>query len=327
MPLVLRPGRAQLVEDGRHQRGLSSFLGTAPVAYVTDSWPVRTVINHAPFPTAQRAPGSTRCGVWADQRSGAILAHVTVDDLRRAPLFAGLTDEQLGKLGDIARHVVLPAEASVFVQGDPAVAEGAVKVAKTFRDGRSATIRHVAPGETFGESALFNDTYPSSTYTLEPSRLYCFDTDKFRTAMLAEPELALLILAAMAHLLVMLNQRVEELLLPVPARLARYLLDLCSEQGAPSRCRLAVAKRELAARLGTVPETLSRVLNRFVAGGLITVRGDVFEVRNRAALEHLAQRRVVAATHHQPGRERQRADRAHLIVTVTAKSDPPGPLS
>jgi hypothetical protein len=78
--------------------------------------------------------------------------------------------------------------------------------------------------------------------------------------------------------------------------------------------------------LGTVPETLSRVLNRFVAGGLITVHGDVFEVRNRAALEHLAQRRRVAASHFQPAQERLRAGQADFTVTVTTKSDPPSPL-
>jgi CRP/FNR family transcriptional regulator len=92
-----------------------------------------------------------------------------------------------------------------------------------------------------------------------------------------------------AHLLVMLNQRIEELLLPVPARLARYLLDLCSEQGNPSQCRLVVTKHELAARLGTVPETLSRTLNRFVGGGLIAMRGNALAVLNRPALERLAQ--------------------------------------
>jgi CRP/FNR family transcriptional regulator len=226
----------------------------------------------------------------------AILSGVIVDDLRRAPLFAGLTEEQLGKLSAIAAPVTLPPGATVFLQGDPADAfylltAGAVKVAKTLRDGRSATIRHVRAGETFGESVLFNDTYPASTETMEPepSLLYRFDTAEFRGLMLAEPELSLRIIAAMAHLLVLLNQRVEELLLPVPARLARYLLELCSEQGNPAQCRLPVAKHELAARLGTVPETLSRTLNRFVAGGLIVVRGNSFEVLNPAALERLAQ--------------------------------------
>ncbi len=226
-----------------------------------------------------------------------------MDDLRRAPLLAGLTETQLGKLGDIARPVTLPADAAVFLQGDRADAfyllvEGAVKVAKTFRDGRGATIRYVRPGETFGESVLFNDTYPSSTETLEPSRLYRFDTGEFRSLILAEPELALLIIAAMARLLVILNQRVEELLLPVPARLARYLLELCSEQATPSQCRLDVARRELAARLGTVPETLSRTMHRFVAGGLIAVHGNAIEVLNLATLERLAQQQGAATQDH-----------------------------
>ena len=124
--------------------------------------------------------------------------------------------------------------------------------------------------------------------------------------MLAEPELALVTIAAMARRLVMLNQRVEELLLPVPARLARYLLELCDEQGTPSRCRLAFSKHELASRLGTVPETLSRALNRLAAGRLIAVHGKDIEVVNLDGLEHLAQQHWEARLG-QPGRRRVRS--------------------
>jgi CRP-like cAMP-binding protein len=215
-------------------------------------------------------------------------------DLRAAPLFAGLSDAQLAALAAIAHPVTMPGETSIFLQSDPAdafylLAEGSVKIVKAFRDGRDATIRHVRGGETFGESVLFNDTYPATAETMAACRLYRFATDDFRRLLLAEPELGLRIIAAMAHLLVMLNQRVEELLLPVPARLARYLLELCGEQGSPTRCRLWIAKQELAARLGTVPETLSRTLSRFERGGLIAADGDSFVVLNRPALEHLAQ--------------------------------------
>jgi CRP/FNR family transcriptional regulator, dissimilatory nitrate respiration regulator len=224
---------------------------------------------------------------------------VIADDLRRASLFAGASDAQLEKLAAIARPVALSRGCSVFLQGDPAAAfylldEGAVKVVKPFRDSQGATIRYVRPGETFGESVLFTDTYPSSTETMEPSRLYRFDTGAFRRLLLAEPELALLVIAAMARLLVLLNQRVEDLLLPVPARLARHILELCSEQATPSRCHLAYTRHELAARLGTVPETLSRTLNRFVAGGLVTVHGHDIEVVNLDGLERMAQQRVEA---------------------------------
>ena len=218
------------------------------------------------------------------------------DDLRGAQLFAGIAEEQLVKLARIARSVTLPAGASVFSQGDQAdafylLSDGAVKVTKALLDGRRATLRHVAPGDTFGESVLFNDSYPSSTETMAPCRLCRFDTAAFRDLMLAEPDLALAIIAAMARRLVMLSERVEELLLPVAARLARYLIDLCGEQGTPSRCHLAVAKHELAARLGTVPETLSRTLHRFVAGRLIEVHGHDIQVLNHGGLERLALKR------------------------------------
>ena len=180
-------------------------------------------------------------------------------DLRAAPLFAGLSDEQLAALAAIAHQITLPADAGVFLQSDPAdafylLAEGAVKIVKAFRDGRSATIRHVRAGETFGESVLFNDAYPATRRDHGGVPPVSLRQRRLRRLVLAEPELGLRIIAAMAHLLVMLNQRVEELFLPVPARLARYVLELCREQGSPTRCRLPVAKHELAARLGTVPE-------------------------------------------------------------------------
>jgi CRP/FNR family transcriptional regulator len=217
-----------------------------------------------------------------------------IDDLRRTPLFARLDQGQLAKLATIAHPQRLASGDTVFLQGDLAAAffllsAGAVKVFKTFRDGRSATLRHVAPGHTFAETVLFGDTYPASAEAMEDCLVYRFGSGDFRRLMLDEPEIGIVLLTTMAQLMVLLNQRVEELLLPVPARLARYLLELCSEQGTPAQCSLPTSKQELAARLGTVPETLSRTLNRFVAGGLVAVHGNAFEVLNHAALERVAQ--------------------------------------
>jgi CRP/FNR family transcriptional regulator, dissimilatory nitrate respiration regulator len=217
-----------------------------------------------------------------------------IDDLRSAPLFSKLLDSQLAKLATIAQPQRLVGGHTVFLQGDFAnafflLSEGAVKVFKTFRDGRSATLRHVVPGQTFAESVLYADAYPSSAEAMEDSRVYRFATSAFRSLILDEPEIGVVLLTTMAQLMVLLNQRVEELLLPVPARLARYLIELCAAQGSPTQCRLPIAKHELAARLGTVPETLSRALNRFAQGGLIAVENDTLVVLNRPALERLAQ--------------------------------------
>ncbi len=129
-------------------------------------------------------------------------------------------------------------------------------------------------------------------------RLYRFDTNRFLALLLSEPQLAVNLLAAMARLMVLLNRRVEELLLPVPARLARYLLTLADEQlepptpgDRPRVVRLPTTKRELAARLGTVPETLSRTFDRFKRAEVVRMSSghELIEILDFAALHRLAQ--------------------------------------
>jgi CRP-like cAMP-binding protein len=254
-----------------------------------------------------------------------------VADLHAAQIFAQLDEAQLSKLAGIARPLELPPESTIFLQGDPAqafflLAEGRVKVFKLLRDGRTATVRHVPAGQTFAEAALFSDSYPSSTETMTASRLYRFETDQVLALLRADPQFAVNMIAAMAHLLGLLNRRVEELLLPVPARLARYLLGLADEQldrvpggagtqtgprvpgspppvvpggtGGPAALadgprvvRLPTSKRELAARLGTVPETLSRTFDRLKRAEVIRMSGDheLIEILSFSKLHRLAQ--------------------------------------
>ena len=69
----------------------------------------------------------------------AKLGSQTLLDLRAAQLFAQLDDEQLARIAAIARPVLLPAEHTLFLQGDPASACRMVAVRpsrrslKTFR--------------------------------------------------------------------------------------------------------------------------------------------------------------------------------------------------
>jgi CRP/FNR family transcriptional regulator, dissimilatory nitrate respiration regulator len=236
-----------------------------------------------------------------------------IADLRGAQLFMHLDEDQLERLAAVAQPRRLAPEETLFLQDDTAdafylIAEGRLKVFKLLRDGRTATIRHVEPGQTFAEAALFHDTYPSSTETLTECLLYRFDKEQTLALLLAEPQLAVNLLAAMAHLLGLLNRRVEELLLPVPARLARYLLARADEQLEPAATaggraagdappdvprviRLPVSKREIAARLGTVPETLSRTFDRFKRAQVIRMSGDhrLIEILSFDQLHRLAQ--------------------------------------
>jgi CRP/FNR family transcriptional regulator len=233
---------------------------------------------------------------------------LTLAHLRAAQLFLHLDDDQLRRLAEVAQPRRHGAEETVFLQGDTAdafylLAEGRLKVFKLLKDGRSASVRHVAPGETFAEAALFHDRYPASTETLTECLLYRFDKQQTLEVLLADAQLSVNLLASMAELLGLLNRRVEELLLPVPARLARYLLARADEQLEPAAdaggshpdvprvIRLPVSKRELAARLGTVPETLSRTFDRFKRAQVVRMSSDhrLIEILSFEQLRRLAQ--------------------------------------
>jgi CRP/FNR family transcriptional regulator len=232
----------------------------------------------------------------------------TLTDLRAAQLFMHLDDDQLARLAGVAQPRRMAAEQTLFLQDDATdafylLAEGRLKVFKLLRDGRTATIRHVEPGQTFAEAALFHERYPAGAETLEECLLYRFDKQQTLELLLGDARLAVGLLASMAELLGLLNRRVEELLLPVPARLARYLLARADEQlepaptagdattDVPRVIRLPVSKRELSARLGTVPETLSRTFDRFKRAQVIRMSGDhrLIEILSFEQLRRLAQ--------------------------------------
>jgi CRP/FNR family transcriptional regulator len=71
----------------------------------------------------------------------------------------------------------------------------------------------------------------------------------------------------------------------VPARLASYLLYLSEEQGGTDCVELEISKGQLASLLGTIPETLSRILGKMSDEGLIDVQGRRISLLNREGLE------------------------------------------
>ncbi|MCZ7583848.1 MAG: helix-turn-helix domain-containing protein [Deltaproteobacteria bacterium] len=80
----------------------------------------------------------------------------------------------------------------------------------------------------------------------------------------------------------------------VPTRIARHLLRMAHEGGVEikngARVDLPMTKTDFARLLGTVSETLSRVLARLVDDGLLTVDGRTIILADVEALRELAER-------------------------------------
>lgn len=218
------------------------------------------------------------------------------DFLATTFLFRNLSREMVEELDRIAVEKKYGKGQIIFSQGEEGrgffvVVEGRVKVFKLSFQGKSQILNIVGPGEPVGEVAVFEGSFfPAYAQALEDSRLLYFPRDAFVALIRNNPAMALGMLAVMAKRLRRLTGLVEEISLKeVPGRLAAYLLRLADEQGG-GEVLLRVTKGQLAEMLGTTPETLSRVLARMSAQGLLEVRGSLVRVLDRQSVEDLAQR-------------------------------------
>jgi CRP-like cAMP-binding protein len=104
------------------------------------------------------------------------------------------------------------------------------------------------------------------------------------------PDLALNMLAVLSRRLRRFAHLIEDLSLKeVPARLAAYLLYLRQANEGSGNLELDIPKGQLASLLGTIPETLSRILSKMNKKGLIESDGPRIRLLDVRALEDLAE--------------------------------------
>ncbi|MFN2343248.1 MAG: Crp/Fnr family transcriptional regulator, partial [Desulfonatronovibrio sp.] len=123
---------------------------------------------------------------------------------------------------------------------------------------------------------------------LEDSTLVFFPRNRFRALLSANPDLSLNLLGLVSMRLRQMVAKVEELSLKeVPARLAAHLL-LLRENTGKDMFQLDVNKAQLASLLGTIPETLSRVIRKMKDEKIIQTNGSKVVIINIQGLEDLA---------------------------------------
>lgn len=212
------------------------------------------------------------------------------------PLFQGLQQQHLEELTDIVADQTLVRGQTIFSGGDEAagfyvVVSGKVKVFMLSPDGKEQILHIFGPGEAFGEVPMFaGGQFPASAETLEKSRIFFFPRKDFLALLHRDPSLAVNMLATLSRMLRQMTRLIENLSLKeVPSRLAAYLVYLSDRNETPGEAELDIAKGQLASLLGTIPETLSRILNRMSSLGLIEVQGRRIRLLDRDALEELSE--------------------------------------
>ncbi len=216
--------------------------------------------------------------------------------IAQIPLFNGLNREQLEEVAMIIVDQEIKRNQPIFAEGDEGrglyiVVSGRVKVYKLSFDGKEQILHILGAGEPFAEVAVFTGrSYPANAMTIDKSRLFFIPRESFYDLIGRNPSLALAMLGTLSLRLRQFSTMIESLSLKeVPGRLATHLLLLSEQDGRHDAIRLSIAKTQLAAYLGTIPETISRILAKMTASGYIRSDGPVITICDRDGLEDLAE--------------------------------------
>jgi len=215
--------------------------------------------------------------------------------LARIPLFASLSESELQALAQRSVERRFAPEQMLFWEGEACagiflIIEGSVKIFKTSSGGREMMLALEAAPSTVAELPLFDGgPYPASVRAVEPVLALFINKSDFQQVCRSYPDVALKVLAVVGHRLRHLVGVMESLTFgSVTQRLARLLLDAARQAGSDA-FDLPVTHQELASRLGTVREVVSRNLARFRAEGLIRMQGHQLQIENRSGLEREAE--------------------------------------
>lgn len=185
-------------------------------------------------------------------------------------LFESLSSDQLELIAASASVKKIAKGEHLFLEDQPATAffliiSGAVKLYKLAADGSEQILHVQQPGDLVAEGIIFEfKAYPAFCQALEATELIRFSKAEFLELLHHFPEITFKMMAAYSRRLRQLVAKIEDLALhDVKTRLANFLITNATYNQNRWSINLAVSKRDLAAMLGTIPETLSRTLNYF----------------------------------------------------------------
>lgn len=218
--------------------------------------------------------------------------------LEQAELFRDLDNEVIGLLASRSVERRLLRDEILFVAGEPAaglyvVAEGSVRAFRSDLDGREQVIHVERAVTTIAEVTVFDEgNYPSTVAAEEPSLVFFIPRAQIRSACFTHPELAL----AAAKLLAMRLRKCAELveslsLREVGQRIANlFLKEAVGRENADGVLvfQQKLTHNQLAARIGTVREVVTRALFKLQSMGLVAIDGRNVTIPDSGALRRYA---------------------------------------
>lgn len=233
----------------------------------------------------------------ANQRQ---LAMDKVEVLRRTDLFRALNEDLLKKIAthgvarQLERGQILFSEheeaSAVYV-----VASGELRSIRQSAEGREQVLSTERAGAILALAPVFNSgKFYSTVIADSDAQVLCIDRDEMRELCQEHMELFWHAARVLAHKVRHLASLVESLALRnVEQRVAQFIVTIAHERGLPagdgSIVELKLTRSQMAARLGSAREVVSRAMTHLDESGLIQMQGRrLVTIPNMRALSAFA---------------------------------------
>jgi CRP-like cAMP-binding protein len=204
--------------------------------------------------------------------------------LRTVPIFSELSDADITSLAKLSSRRRYPKDTVVFFENEEGdtffmILEGRIKVTILGDDGREVILSMLATGDFFGEMALLDNEPRSATaIAVEETELLSLHRTDFQSVLTDNRSITTALIKILTARLRRANHQISTLaLLDVYGRVARVIVDMAREEGRRLRDgRIAFRRathQEIANRIGTTRETVTRMLKDLERQGLIHIEG------------------------------------------------------
>ncbi len=203
------------------------------------------------------------------------------DLFRQTELFRGMSEDALVRLATKGKQRRFGQGDTLFVEGTKGsefflLMEGDVRLYKTSPEGHEIVLRIIRPGEIFAEVVIFEDTaYPASAAALSAGSVFAIGRASF-AELLEDKRFRNEFITMLMKKQRYLTERILYLTTyAVEERFFRFLLE---HYGTSGVYRVDMAKKDIASAIGTIPETLSRLINRLKGLGVLLWEGNTLRI-------------------------------------------------
>ena len=205
------------------------------------------------------------------------------------------SEQAINEIGDpMVRELALrgqvrafPKNAVIINEGDRGdslyvILTGKVKVYVSDDDGREMILDTYSPGDYVGEMALDGRPRSASVMTLEPTTCSVVTRDELRSAISANPDVAMGLIATLIDRARIATDNVKNLaLMDVYGRVARLLLSLAKEDGGKLVVPERMTQQDIADRVGASRDMISRIFKDLTIGGYVTIENRTITIHRK----------------------------------------------